>query len=65
MLVGVHAERLAEHTTKIEALDKRVDTLDLQVAVWKGQLRMLAAIAGLVGGGVGGLVAAAAGSLAG
>lgn len=56
-VVGHHADKLADHAEQLAELDKRADVVDLQLAVWKGQLRLLAAIAGLVGGGVGGLVA--------
>lgn len=60
--VGHHADRIAENRAAIAALDERADLVDVQLAVWKGQLRMLAAIAGLVGGSVGGLVSALAGA---
>ncbi len=61
-IVGTHAQTLADHGDKLATLDDRADLVDLQLAVWKGQLRLLAGIAGLVGGGVGGLVSAMAGA---
>ncbi len=60
-IVGTHADKLADHGEQLDKLDERADVVDLQLAVWKGQLRTLAAIAGVVGGIVGALAGALAG----
>ena len=64
-VTSVHADQLLAHVKRMDKLDRRLDGLDIQVAVWRGQLRLLAAIAGISGGVVGGAVAAGASALAG
>lgn len=62
-ILGQQASTLNEHGEKLALLVDRANVVDMQLAVWKGQLRLLAAIAGLVGGGVGGVVATVGGAL--
>ena len=64
-LAGVHAQQLADVRSDVDDLDDRMNTVSQQIAVWRGQLRLVAILAGSVAGIVGTVTGAVVGAIVG